>query len=146
MTRLKDALDKAAHDRVEETHQQFSLPSQIVPDAWGFEDPEPQGNSQEAVEPIIAAASVAVGAGIRLASPAIVDVANDPEHEAVVSADVTALKQAQADQWANYPFGRGAAGKLIVGPKHEILTTLFYLMKRYSQDCTSVLAQREWVR
>ena len=39
-----------------------------------------------------------------------------------------------------------SASKLIVGPKHEILTTLFYLMNWYSQDCTSVLAQREWVR
>jgi len=116
MTRLKDALDKAAHDRVEETHQQFSLPSQIVPDAWGFEDPQPPGNSKEAAERINAAASVAVGAGIRLSSPAIVAVSNDPDHEAVVSADVTALKQAQVDQWANYPFGRSAAGKLIVGP------------------------------
>ena len=39
-----------------------------------------------------------------------------------------------------------SASKPIVRPKHEILTALFYLMNRRSQDCTSVLAQREWVR
>jgi len=39
-----------------------------------------------------------------------------------------------------------SASRLIVGLKQEILTALFYLMYRCSQDCTRRLAQRGWVR
>ena len=115
MTRLKDALDKAAREGFDEVRAPYSTPSQVVPDAWGFDD---HGPAVVTAPPPAAVVSTPtrLEPALRQAAPAVASVGIDAEHEAAVAADFTAIKRAQADQWAGYPFGAVAAGKLIVGP------------------------------
>ncbi len=49
----------------------------------------------------------------RVVAPAISIVPVDADFDAAAAADFTAIKRAHSDQWALYPFGRHAAGKLV---------------------------------
>jgi len=138
MTRLKDALDKAAHERLDDASRpHYSVPSQIVPDVWGFDDskaapttvPVPQAAAIAVAAAPVATPAAAVATSVmpspsariepalRHAVPASLPAPVDADHDAAVAADVTAIKRAHADQWVSFQFGRQALGKLIVGPE-----------------------------
>lgn len=116
MTRLKEALEKAKHDRLDDAvHSHFSLPDQVVPDAWGFDDTTVVVAAEPTPAPRAQAAAAAESA-FRPAAATVAVAVHDADAEAI-AADVLAIKRAQADEWADYQFGRSATAKLIVGPE-----------------------------
>jgi len=95
MTRLKDALDKAAA-RTDDSGEsaragQFSHPPKIVPDAWQFDAVDTMREIEMATEQIPLQASDA-----QSGRPAESD--------------------KDGDLWATFQFGRHAIGKVVVGP------------------------------
>jgi capsular exopolysaccharide synthesis family protein len=110
MTRLKDALEKAARDGSDESRlQHFSHPPQVVPDAWQFDDNE----------------AIVVGAADQPTIPelaAFADAGAQPEAVTVSTSDSPVEEAAEspvdaaADVWAAYQFGKKAMGKIVVGP------------------------------
>jgi len=120
MTRLKDALDKAAREHTEDSPRSYTRPAQVVPDSWQFDENDPPVDDIGAASVAVASAAVAstvVDIAGRVVAPAISVVPVDADFDAVAAADFTAIKRAHSDQWASYPFGRHAAGKLVVGPE-----------------------------
>jgi capsular exopolysaccharide synthesis family protein len=104
MTRLKDALEKAARDGSdgESRLQHFSHPPQVVPDAWQFDE-------SEAI-PVLSAPEPA-------AIPELTVFADAPvEDETVAPAAPESPVDATADVWSTYQFGKKAIGKIVVGP------------------------------
>jgi capsular exopolysaccharide synthesis family protein len=106
MTRLKDALDRAAA-RTDASGEparagQFSHPPKIVPDAWQFEAIDTFREMAPGQVPLPALDSQSGG-------PA------EPEPDTDAQ-DVGARPDPSGDFWATYRFGREAIGKVVVGP------------------------------
>src|SRR5436309_471960 len=104
MTRLKDALEKAARTPGGDgtAMGQFSVPPQVVPDVWQFD--------VDAAPPTAAVEH---------------RTDREPERRESIQASVAALHVArdsrrdhpggEVDFWSTYPFGSRAVGKVVVG-------------------------------
>jgi capsular exopolysaccharide synthesis family protein len=145
MTRLKDALDKAAaHPQTDSEPVragQFSHPPHVVPDVWHFEGGEtavpaavevatPQVEPVSVVEscapmpPVAAAAPVSVVSVVdvdefRVATPPTVAAAPTatPSTAAATPANGDESRRSKLDFWATYKFGDKGIGKVVVGPQ-----------------------------
>ena len=117
MTRLKEALEKAARAESggEGTHSgQFSVPPQVVPDAWQFESIEERSRDVETPFDIPLVVEAAAPAGDReVVAPGSDTPAAEPP------ADSSRAAAQQADFWSSYAFGDRAVGKVVVG-KHAL--------------------------
>ena len=123
MSRLKDALDRAARKSSEQSRQAFTPPTQVVPEAWPFQE------GDELTARIVGETPLHGDALAQAASAAEAMSTTEqfaPErHEAVVGAPPTApsaadaaesasVRRARAEFWARYPFGAKGIGKVIV--------------------------------
>jgi capsular exopolysaccharide synthesis family protein len=127
MSRLKDALDRAARDNPEQSRQAFAPPSHVVPEAWPIKDADEadvlvsstplrsedetlSATEQFAVEtqdPVMPSAPVVS------ADPIVSGVAPDE------SGDNTSARRARSEFWKRYPFGAKGLGKVVVGAKAD---------------------------
>src|SRR5579864_6067686 len=113
MTRLKEALEKAARAQSdgEGTHAgQFSVPPQVVPDAWQFESTEERPRDVEVPFDIPLVVDGVAPAGVDAAAPA-------GDQRASEAAETIPAAAPQTDFWSSYLFGDRAVGKVVVGPQ-----------------------------
>jgi capsular exopolysaccharide synthesis family protein len=118
MSRLKDALDRAAHSNPDQSPTAFSPPSHVVPEAWPFKE----GDEAAAIvgaaplrnEDVAASTDEAmdVAATAPFAAEAVSAVAAAP---VAGDGDNAGVRRARADFWKRYPFGAKGLGKVVVG-------------------------------
>jgi capsular exopolysaccharide synthesis family protein len=119
MSRLKDALDRAAQSNPEQSRSAFSPPSHVVPEAWPFKEGDEaaaivgsaplrrddQGPStDEAMEMAATAPFAAETASAVATAPLAGDTSDNPS-----------LRRARTEFWKRYPFGAKGLGKVVVG-------------------------------
>jgi protein-tyrosine kinase len=114
MTRLKDALEKAARGESDEglRPQQFSHPPQVIPDVWHFEEAESSVVTESrhvATPPAPPVEEVAA-----MPVPSTIAVAAD--QQSVPAEQPVPPPAAAANVWSTYRFGTKAIGKIVVGP------------------------------
>jgi protein-tyrosine kinase len=134
MSRLKDALDRAARNRSEQAKQAFTPPTQVVPEAWPFQEGDELTAKIVDDAPLHAdaAADEAAVSG-NLLSPTelfkpetVAPEKTAAEKPAAVAPtvlqtlqseepDSSSARRARAEFWTKYPFGRKGVGKVIVG-------------------------------
>jgi protein-tyrosine kinase len=128
MSRLKDALDRAARKSSEQPRQAFTPPTQVVPEAWPFQDGD-ELTARIVGETPLHGDALAQAAAAAEAMSTTEQFAPE-RHEAVVGAPPTApsaadaaesasVRRARAEFWARYPFGAKGIGKVIVGPNAD---------------------------
>jgi protein-tyrosine kinase len=119
MTRLKDALDKAAA-RADDSGEsaragQFSHPPKIVPDAWQFEAVDTMPEMAPEQVPVQATDPQSRRPAEPQPEPEL-DPELDPEPDLAKDfQDVGARPDPSGDFWATYRFGPHAIGKVVVG-------------------------------
>ena len=135
MSRLKDALDRAARKSSEPSKQAFTPPAHVVPEAWPFQD------GDELTARIVGEAPLR-GEGLAEAAKSAEAMSTTelfaPEHaerlghaEAVQApvalpalsdievSENASVRRARSEFWAKYPFGAKGIGKVIVGPNAD---------------------------
>ena len=134
MSRLKDALDRAARNRSEQAKQLFIPPAQVVPEAWPFQEGDELTAKIVADAPLHAeAAAGEAAASENLLSPTELFNPETVAHEKTTAEkpaaapptvlqtlqsdepDSASARRARAEFWAKYPFGKKGVGKVIVG-------------------------------
>lgn len=126
MSRLKDALDRAGRKASEQSRQAFTPPTQVVPEAWPFQE------GDELTARIVGEAPLhdqAMAAAAAAAEAMSTTEQFAPEHRpesplpsaeprALSSAEMSesaSARRARADFWTRYSFGAKGIGKVIVG-------------------------------
>jgi capsular exopolysaccharide synthesis family protein len=124
MSRLKDALDRAARNNPEQARQAFAPPSHVVPEAWPFKDAD-----EKDVDVIVASSPLRSEADAASATDqfaveasAVVEPAARPAIDAdpfvasvIPDESSDSARRARADFWKRYPFGAKGLGKVVVG-------------------------------
>jgi capsular exopolysaccharide synthesis family protein len=123
MSRLKDALDRAARRNPDQSRA-FSPPSHVIPEAWPFQD----GDEAAAIVGSASLRSEAEGDSLTSGAADATDVtatalfAAEPTAPAAPTAGETAenaesaaVRRARAEFWKRYPFGAKGIGKVVVG-------------------------------
>jgi capsular exopolysaccharide synthesis family protein len=127
MSRLKDALDRAARNNPEQSRQALTPPSHVVPEAWPIKDADEagvlvssaplrtedetlSGTEQFALETQDAAKPSAPLMGADSVLPGV-----SPDE----SGDNTSARRARSEFWKRYPFGAKGLGKVVVGAKAD---------------------------
>jgi len=129
MTRLKDALEKAALTGAAEsrTHE-FSPPRQVVPDAWQLDAGDPEPLETPVAPPVVAAPVTVAPVGAPVVSQPMVReqpaAASElpPAADAAITPDTLRPEprsRAALDFWASYKFGSKGLGKVVVGPNAD---------------------------
>ena len=128
MSRLKDALDRAARNASEQSKQAFTPPAQVVPEAWPFQEGDELAVQIVGDTPLHeatadAASSVPADALSTTSQfgpeRSEVGAASDPTPSAadasVDGGESASVRRARTEFWARYPFGSKGIGKVIVG-------------------------------
>ena len=125
MSRLKDALDRAARKASEQSRHAYTPPTQVVPEAWPFQDGDELTARIVGETPLhdqalaeAAAAAEAMSTTEQFApeqSEPIVIPSTPTAPSAADAAESASVRRARAEFWARYPFGTKGSGKVIVG-------------------------------
>ncbi len=138
MSRLKDALDRASRKSSDQA-KLYSPPTQVVPEAWPFQEGDELAaqivgdtpiSSDDPRRPSTLSAADAMSQTAQFAPettaadrPALVDrTLIDRQPTAAAQAeggDSASARRARAEFWARYPFGAKGIGKVIVGPNAD---------------------------
>jgi protein-tyrosine kinase len=129
MSRLKDALDRAARKSSEPSRQAFTPPTQVVPEAWPFQDGDELTARIVGETPLhgdalaqAAAAAEAMSTTEQFAPETLEPMMTSAGPTAPSVADAAesaSVRRARAEFWARYQFGAKGLGKVIVGPNAD---------------------------
>ncbi len=129
MSRLKDALDRAAR-KASEQSKSYSPPAQVVPEVWPFKEGdefaaqivgEAPLSQVDSASPMAAATPDVLSPTAQFApeEPASPAIGTDAPDGVVADTENVSVRRARADFWSRYPFGSKGVGKVIVGPKAD---------------------------
>ncbi|HUK35521.1 MAG TPA: CpsD/CapB family tyrosine-protein kinase [Vicinamibacterales bacterium] len=129
MSRLKDALDRAGRKNSDQPTQTFTPPTQVVREAWAFQDGDELAAQIVGDTPLHGADAVSTdGPGALVAdvlAPAAQFAPEKPAAAPVATTgtvelgDSASVRRARAEFWGRYPFGAKGIGKVIVGPNTD---------------------------
>src|SRR5690348_12578609 len=129
MSRLKDALDRAARKASEQSRQAYTPPSQVVPEAWPFQEGDELTARIVGETPLheqaladAAAAAEAMSTTEQFAPEHVEPVLMPASPQALSASEMSesaSVRRARAEFWARYSFGAKGIGKVIVGPNAD---------------------------
>src|SRR5262245_20711624 len=124
MSRLKDALERAARRNPEQSRQTFGPPSHVVPEAWPFKDADEADTLVASMplrsedETLLATDQFAVETQDAVSPSVLPPVVADSGVPGVAlddGAGNTGAPGERSDFWKRYPFGAKGLGKVVVG-------------------------------
>jgi len=129
MSRLKDALDRAARKASEQSRQAYTPPSQVVPEAWPFQEGDELTARIVGETPLheqaladAAAEAEAMSTTEQFAPEHVEPVLMPASPQALSASEMSesaSVRRARAEFWARYSFGAKGIGKVIVGPNAD---------------------------
>jgi capsular exopolysaccharide synthesis family protein len=126
MSRLKDALDKAARTADEQSKQAYTPPAHVVPEAWPFQEGDELAaqivgeaplRAHAAAQPALSAAEIlSTTESFAAEKPDVIE----PAYVSSLSeGESVSTQRTRAEFWSRYPFGTKGNGKVIVGPNAD---------------------------
>src|SRR5689334_14114837 len=126
MSRLKDALDRAARKSSEQSKHAFTPPTHVVPEAWPFQDGDELtarivGDTplhEDALAEAAKSAEAMSTTELFAPEPESMLASATPSMSTASSGDggeSASARRARAEFWSRYPFGAKGIGKVIVG-------------------------------
>ena len=126
MSRLKDALDRAARKGSDQSRQSFTPPTHVVPEAWPFQEGDELTAHIVGETPLHDKALADAAAAAEAMSTTEQFAPEQPESSLAPAAGSTgeasespSARRTRAEFWARYPFGAKGVGKVIVGPRAD---------------------------